>query len=80
MAWAARDELAGSLDDVLARRTRLAQERADHGAAVAARVAAILGAELGWDDSRQAAEVEAYLESSAAEFGIPGVAAAPGVG
>jgi glycerol-3-phosphate dehydrogenase len=75
VAWAARDELAGSLDDVLARRMRLAQERSDHGGAVAPRVAAILGTELGWDVTRQAAEIRAYVLSSAVEFGVPGLTA-----
>jgi glycerol-3-phosphate dehydrogenase len=76
VAWAARDELASSLDDVLSRRTRLAQERPDHGAAIAPRVAEILGAELGWDAAAQAAEVERYRGSSAQEFGVPGLALA----
>jgi glycerol-3-phosphate dehydrogenase len=71
VAWAARDELASSLDDVLSRRTRLAQERSDHGAPFAPRVAAILGAELGWDAARQAAEVDRYLASSAVEYAVP---------
>ena len=71
VAWAARRELALSLDDVLARRMRLAQERPDRGASIAPRAAAILGAELGWDDARQAAEVEAYLETARREYGLP---------
>ena len=62
MTWAARHELALSLDDVLARRTRLAQELPDRGAAIAPRVAELLGAELGWGETRRAREVEAYLE------------------
>ena len=62
VTWAARHELALSLDDVLARRTRLAQELPDRGAAIAPRVAELLGAELGWGETRQAREVEAYLE------------------
>jgi glycerol-3-phosphate dehydrogenase len=80
VAWAARDELAGSLDDVLARRTRLAQERADHGGAVAPRVAAILGAELGWDAPRQAAEIARYVTSAAVEYAVPEGADAAGEG
>jgi glycerol-3-phosphate dehydrogenase len=77
VAWAVRDELAGSLDDVLARRTRLAQERSDHGGAVAPRVAAIMGAELGWDATARLAEVARYITSSAVEFAVPaGVASA----
>ena len=70
VAWAARHELALSLDDVLARRTRLAQELPDRGASIAARVAAILGAELGWSETRQTAEIEAYLVSASREFSV----------
>jgi glycerol-3-phosphate dehydrogenase len=71
VAWAARNELALSVDDVLARRTRLAQERPDRGAAFAARVAAILGAELGWSSQRQAGEASAFLASAHREFDVP---------
>jgi glycerol-3-phosphate dehydrogenase len=70
VAWAARHELAGSLDDVLARRTRLAQELPDRGAAVAPRVAQILAAELDWGESRQALEVDAFLVSARREFSV----------
>jgi hypothetical protein len=38
---------------------------------VAARVAAILGAELGWGESRQALEVQIYLASARREFDVP---------
>ncbi len=71
VAWAARRELALSIDDVLARRMRLAMELPDRGAAIAPRVAAILGAELGWDAERQAAEVDAYLTGAQKEYGVP---------
>ena len=70
VAWAARHELARSIDDVLARRTRLAQELPDRGAAIAPRVAAILGPDLGWGASRQALEVEMYLASARREFSV----------
>ena len=40
-------------------------------AAIAPRVAAILGAELGWDATRQAAEVEAFLAGARREFAVP---------
>ena len=72
VAWAARRELALSLDDVLARRMRLAQELPDRGATIAPRVAAILGAELGWDEGRQAREVSDYLAGARREYGVPG--------
>jgi len=71
VAWAARHELAVSLDDVLARRTRVAQELADRGAAIAPRVARILGAELGWGDARQRLEVETYLATARREYSVP---------
>ena len=71
VAWAARRELALSLDDVLSRRMRLAQELPDRGAAIAPGVAAVLGGELGWDDERQRAEVDRYLETARREYGLP---------
>ncbi len=71
VAWAARHELALSIDDVLARRMRLSQELPDRGASIAPRVAAVLGAELGWDADRQAAEVASYLETARREYGLP---------
>jgi glycerol-3-phosphate dehydrogenase len=71
VAWAARRELALSLDDVLARRMRLAQELPDRGASIAPRVAAALGAEIGWDERRQATEVTRYLETARREYGLP---------
>jgi glycerol-3-phosphate dehydrogenase len=70
VAWAARHELALSLDDVLSRRTRLAQELPDRGAAIAPRVAVILGSELGWPESRRGSEVDAYLASARREFSV----------
>ena len=71
VAWAARRELAASIDDVLARRMRLAQVLPDRGEAIATRVAGILGAELGWEPARQAGEVESYLEGARREYGVP---------
>lgn len=70
VAWAARHELALSLDDVLARRTRLAQELPDRGAAIAPRVAAILAADLDWGEARQRLEVDAFLASAQREFSV----------
>jgi glycerol-3-phosphate dehydrogenase len=71
VAWAARHELALSLDDVLARRMRLVHQLRDRGAAIAPRVAAIMGAELGWDEGRQRREVETYLVEARREFSVP---------
>lgn len=77
VAWAASRELALTVDDVLARRTRLAQERPDRAASLAPRVAEILGAELGWNGARRDREVDAFLESAVAEFGVPPAAVPP---
>ena len=71
VAWAARHELALSIDDVLARRMRIVHELPDRAAAIAPRVAAILGAELGWDEVRQAVEVDRFLDGARREFAVP---------
>jgi glycerol-3-phosphate dehydrogenase len=71
VAWAVRNELATTLDDVLARRVRLAQVLPDRGAKIAPRAAAIMAAELGWDAGRQEDEVAAYLETATREYGVP---------
>jgi glycerol-3-phosphate dehydrogenase len=57
VVWAAREEYAQSVMDVLARRTRLAF--LDRAAAMrcVARVADLLSAELGWDEARRTREL-----------------------
>ncbi len=77
VAWAARHELALSLDDMLARRLRLAQELPDRGESIAPRVAWILGAELGWGASRQSLEVESYLRAARREYSVAPPAPVP---
>jgi glycerol-3-phosphate dehydrogenase len=71
IAWAVERALAMSLDDLLARRLRLAPVMRDRGEAAALRVAEIAGRILGWDDERQAAEVSTYLEGARREFAVP---------
>ena len=68
--WAVRHELALSLDDVLARRTRLAQELPDRGAAIAARVAQIMAGDLEWGEARRRLEAETYLAGARREFSV----------
>lgn len=67
VVYAARHEMAGSVDDVLSRRTRARLLARDDSAAAAPAVAALLGAELGWSAQQQAAEVAAYERAIAAE-------------
>jgi glycerol-3-phosphate dehydrogenase len=71
VAWAVRSELALTIDDILSRRVRVAQERPDRGGTAARRVAELLGAELGWDTARQRQEVERYLAAAHREFDVP---------
>lgn len=71
VTWAAREEMAQSLDDVLARRMRLVQELPDRGEGIAPRVAELLGKELGWDPDRRRREVDAFVASATREFSVP---------
>ena len=71
VAWAVRHELALGLDDVLSRRMRLSMSRRDRCASIAPRVAAIMATDLGWDEARQAAEVDAYLATAQREYDVP---------
>jgi glycerol-3-phosphate dehydrogenase len=60
-------EAARHLDDVLTRRTRISIETFDRGVGSARAAAALMGAELGWDDERRADEVDHYLRRVEAE-------------
>jgi glycerol-3-phosphate dehydrogenase len=71
VAWAVRNELALSVDDVLSRHLRLSPELGEERAAVAPRVAAIMAAELGWSEARCEQERDGYLGSAAREYGVP---------
>ncbi|HVT60438.1 MAG TPA: FAD-dependent oxidoreductase [Thermoanaerobaculia bacterium] len=62
VVWAARHEMARSVEDVLARRTRALLLDARASAAAAPRVAELLAAELGRDETWQARQVAAYRE------------------
>jgi len=61
--YAARHEMARTLDDVLSRRTRARLLARDASAAAAPAVAALIGPELGWSDDEQRRQVEAYQQS-----------------
>ena len=60
VVWAARHEMARTVEDVLARRTRALFLNARAAEAMAPEVARLMAGELGWDASRQAAEVAAF--------------------
>ncbi len=65
--YAARHEMATTLDDVLARRTRARLLARDASAAAADDVARLLAAELGWSDAERTGQVNAYRASTDAE-------------
>ena len=79
VAWAIREEAALDLDDILARRLRLATTRRDRCASILPRVAAIAGAELGWDDAERDRRTDTFLASAQREYGVPDTRAEPSV-
>ncbi len=60
VVWAARAEMALTLDDVLARRTRAVLHRREDTLAAAGGVAELLGSELGWDRLRVERQLEEF--------------------
>jgi glycerol-3-phosphate dehydrogenase len=67
VVYAAACEGALHLDDVLARRTRIAIEERDSGMAAASAVAGLMAAVLGWDSERTEREIVEYQRKAAAE-------------
>jgi glycerol-3-phosphate dehydrogenase len=65
--YAVTHEGARHLDDVLARRTRISIEAWDRGVAAAPTVAALMAAELNWDDDQAHREIEHYRARVQAE-------------
>lgn len=63
VVYSARHEMARTVEDVLARRTRLRIMARDASAEAAARVGALLGRELGLGGDEVAAQVDAYRTS-----------------
>jgi glycerol-3-phosphate dehydrogenase len=74
VALAALEEMAVTVEDVLLRRLRLGHVLPDQGRELASRVAALMGAALGWAGDAQAAQVAAYHRAAAALV-LPGVGA-----
>ncbi|MCU0635099.1 MAG: glycerol-3-phosphate dehydrogenase/oxidase [Gemmatimonadaceae bacterium] len=70
VVYAARQEQAVTLADVLVRRTHVAFETRDHGRAAARRIAPVLGTVLGWDDAACARAIAAYDADATRLFAI----------
>ena len=62
VVWAAREEMARSVEDVLARRTRSLFLNAKAAVRMAPRVAELLARELGYDAGWQTKQVAAFTE------------------
>jgi glycerol-3-phosphate dehydrogenase len=71
--YAARYEMATTVDDVLSRRTRSRLLGRDATAAAADDVAASLAAELGWSEPERAAQVDRFRTALAHEREVPGL-------
>lgn len=67
VVYAATNEGALHLEDVLARRTRISIEAWDRGVSAAPVAAKLMAEALGWDADREAAEVTNYLNRVEAE-------------
>ncbi|HVB27683.1 MAG TPA: glycerol-3-phosphate dehydrogenase/oxidase, partial [Mycobacteriales bacterium] len=76
VTYAARHEGAATLDDVLARRTRVSVRARDAGLPAAADAALLLAGELGRDAAWARAQVEAYAAAVRRERGVLGLPAA----
>jgi glycerol-3-phosphate dehydrogenase len=70
-AYAARCEMVVHLEDLLARRTRLSLTDPAAGIGPGSHAAVILGAELGWDETRSNEEVGRHRERVERERGLP---------
>jgi glycerol-3-phosphate dehydrogenase len=60
VVYACRAEMAMTLEDVLARRTRIILEDGARGVGTAPQVAALMARELGWSSDQEKAQVEQY--------------------
>jgi glycerol-3-phosphate dehydrogenase len=63
--WQARQEMARTVEDVLARRTRALLLDARAATQAAPKVAELLAAELGWDETRRVEEVDKFTRLAA---------------
>ncbi len=71
LRWAARAEAVIHLDDLLLRRVRLGLLLPNGGISLLEQIRAIVQGELGWEDARWQAEVEAYRDLWETYYGVP---------
>jgi glycerol-3-phosphate dehydrogenase len=68
LVYAAREEMAMTLDDVLARRTRAGIQRAHATMAAAPAVARLLAPEMGWDEREAAGQAARFVAACQKEL------------
>ena len=66
--YAAREEMAGTLDDVLSRRTRAMIQRAQDTMDAAAAVATLIAPDMGWSESDVRDQVARFTEACQKEL------------
>jgi glycerol-3-phosphate dehydrogenase len=70
-AYCARWEMAVHLEDLLARRTRLALVDKKAGLGGSSNAVSLMAGELGWDESARNEEIESYVAAIERERGLP---------
>lgn len=68
--WAARHELARTVDDVLQRRLRVSLRDREAGGNAIGWTARVLAEELGWDQDEREGQIDAYLATVGVERGV----------
>ena len=73
LLYAAREEMAQTLDDVLARRTRAMIQRARPTMAAALAAAQLIADDMGWDEDEAAEQANRFVESCTKELLVAGL-------
>jgi glycerol-3-phosphate dehydrogenase len=68
LVYAAREEMAQTLDDVLARRTRALIQRAQPTMAAAHAAAALIAPDMGWDEQTASSQAAQFIETCQKEL------------
>jgi glycerol-3-phosphate dehydrogenase len=68
VVYAAREEMAGTLDDVLSRRTRAMIQRAEATMEAATAVAELIAPDMGWDQEEVGEQVARFTEACQKEL------------
>jgi glycerol-3-phosphate dehydrogenase len=73
LVYAAREEMAQTLDDVLSRRTRAGIQRAHASMDAALAIATLIAPDMGWDEQEAADQASRFIETSQKELLTAGI-------